>query len=165
MVTVPHIWLTKCMMMCSVAENMLKMLGNSMKKGKIELTSGGKKLVTMRIRRGIFRSLTITFYVALTPMSLVLREEKVGYQLRDICGKVNLLLFMNGLNLYGQNERQIDTLVNIVWIFNKNIGIQFGISKYSALTMKRGIIPKSEDIHLPDDEFKKILKRKRDTNT
>ena len=31
--------------------------------------------------------------------------------------------------------------------------------------MKRGIIPKSEDIHLPDDEFKKILKRKRDTNT
>ena len=43
---------------------MLKMLGNSMKKGKIELTSGGKKLVTMRIRRGIFRSLTITFYVS-----------------------------------------------------------------------------------------------------
>lgn len=59
MVTVPHIWLKKCMMMCRVAENMLKMLGNIMKKGKTELTSGGQTLGTMRIREGIFRDHTL----------------------------------------------------------------------------------------------------------
>ena len=39
---VPHSWLRKCMM-SGVAENMQRVLGNSMKKWKSELTSGGQK--------------------------------------------------------------------------------------------------------------------------
>ena len=55
-------------------------------------------------------------------------------------------------------------LVNIVQIFSKVIGMAFGISKCPTLIMKRDI-SKSEGIQLPNDEFIKILKRERDTNT
>ena len=39
---VPHSWLKKCMMMFVVAENMQKVLSNSMYKSKTELTSRGQ---------------------------------------------------------------------------------------------------------------------------
>ena len=47
-------WLKKCIGMFGVAENMPKVLGNSIKKWKKELTSGRKKLRTVRIKRYIF---------------------------------------------------------------------------------------------------------------
>ena len=79
-------------MMFRVAENMQKVLGNSMKKCKTELTSGGQKLGTVRIRRGIFQGDSLSplcFVLALTSMLFVLREVKEGYQLGDLYGKVN----------------------------------------------------------------------------
>ena len=41
-----------------VEENMQKVLGNSMKKWKTELTFGGQKFATVRTRRGIFQGVS-----------------------------------------------------------------------------------------------------------
>ena len=90
-------------------------------------------------------------------MSLVLREVKAGYQLGDLRGKVDRLLFMDDLNLYRQNEKQIGTLVNTVQIFNKNIRMKFEISKCATSIIKRGITSKSEGIQLLNDEFIKNI--------
>ena len=84
---VPGSRLKKCMMIFVVVGNMQKVLGNSMKKWKTELTFGVQKLGTVRIRRGIFQGDSLSplpFVSALTPMPLVLREVKAGYQLRDL---------------------------------------------------------------------------------
>ena len=81
-------------------------------------------------------------------MCLVLRGVKAGYKLGDIEGKVNQLLFMDYLKFYGQNEKQIDTLVNTVRIFSEDIGIEFMINECATLIIKRGIISKSEGIQL-----------------
>ena len=51
----------------------------------------------------------------------------------------------------------MDTLVNTVRIFSEDIGMEFGISKYDTLMIKRGIISKSEGIQLPNDEFIKNI--------
>ena len=53
------------MTMFGVAENMEKVLGNSMKKWKTELMSQGQKLGIMRIRRGIIQgdSLSLLLFV------------------------------------------------------------------------------------------------------
>ena len=152
---VPHSWLKKCMMMFGVADNMQKVLVNSMGKWKTELTTGGQKLGTVRIRRGIFQGDSLSpllFVLALIPMSLVLREVKAGYVLGDLRGKVNHLLFMDDLKLYGQNEKQIDTVVNTVRIWSQDIGMEFGIGKCAVLIMKRGVFSRSEGIQLPNDE-------------
>ena len=66
-------------------ENMQKMLGNSMKKLKTELTSGGQKLGTMRITKGTFQGDSLPpllFALVLTPMSLMLRWVKAGRSTR-----------------------------------------------------------------------------------
>ena len=101
----------------------------------------------MRITRGIFQGdslSTVLFVLALAPMSLVLREVKAGYQLEDLRGKVNHLLFMNDLKLYGQSKKQIDTLINTMRILNDGIGIEFGISNCATLNEKKYYIKKSE---------------------
>ena len=64
---------------------------------------------------------------------------------------------MDDLKLYGQNEKQIDTLVNTVQIFSEDIGMEFWISKCATLIMKRGIISKNEGIQLTNDEFIKNM--------
>ena len=43
---------------------------------------------------------------------------------------------MDDLKLYGKNKKQVDTLVNTVHIFSKDIGMEFGISKCAVLIMK-----------------------------
>lgn len=102
--------------------------------------------------------------LALAPMPLLLREVKAKYQLVDLQG-VNNLLFIYDLELYGQNEKQIDTLVNIVQTLSKDIGMEFRLSKCETLIMKRGVTLRSEGIQLPNDELIRNIGEGRDTNT
>ena len=55
--------------------------------------------------------------MSLIPLSMVLRQMKVGYDLGNRKGLINHLIFMNDLKLNGKNEKQVDTLVNTVRIF------------------------------------------------
>jgi len=63
---------------------------------------------------------------------------KVGYGLGNRKDLINHLLVMDDLKLYGKNEKQVDTLVNTLCIFSKDIGMEFRISKCAVLIMKRG---------------------------
>ena len=54
-------------------------------------------------------------------MSVMLREAKHGYQLnRSTSGKVNHLLYMDDLKLYGSNKSQLESLVQTVRIFTQD---------------------------------------------
>ena len=55
---------------------------------------------------------------------MVLRDVKAGYDLGGKIGRVNHLLFMDDLILYGKNERQVHTLVHTVRVFCEDIGMQ-----------------------------------------
>ena len=79
----------------------------------------------------------LLFVLVLIAMSLMLRDVKAGYDLGASREKVNHLLFMDDLKLYGQNEKQIDTLINTVRIFSQDIGMEFRISKFAVLVMKK----------------------------
>ena len=157
---IPHSWLQRCMVIFGVADNMYKVLLNSMEKSKSDLTAGGENLGTVNIRRGIFQgdsSSPLLFVLALIPLTLVLKEVKVGYDLGRGQGKVNHLLFMDDLKLYGKNENEADTLINTVRIFCNDIGMEFGISKCAILIMKRGKMSRSEGIEMPDNQVIKGL--------
>ena len=52
--------------------------------------------------------------------------------------KINHLLFMDYLKLYGNSEKEAERLKNTVRIFSKDIFINFGISKCAHVTMKPG---------------------------
>ena len=84
----------------------------------------------MSVRRGIFQgdSLSpILFVIALIPLfSIVVNKSKEGYLLGAQRGKLNHLLFMDDLKLYAKDIRQLDSLVQTVWIFSNDIGMEFG---------------------------------------
>ena len=98
----------------------------------------------------------LLFVLALIPLTLILRDVKAGYDLREKV-RINHLLFMDDLKLYGKNENQIDTLVNTVRVFSDDIRMEFGISKCAILIMKRGKIVKCDGIVMPGNEIMKGL--------
>ena len=66
--------------------------------------------------------------------------------------KLNHLLFMDELKLYGSNQNEIDSLVRTVKIVIKNIGMKFGIDKCSVLAVKRGKEVECNGIELGNGE-------------
>ena len=157
---VPHSWIRKCMLMFRVAGNVTRVLGKSMDKWCTELTSCGRPLGKVKIRRGIFQGDSLSpllFVMALIPLTLVLRKVKAGYDLAGRRGVVNHLLFMDDLKLYGKSEKQVDTLLNTVRVFSQDIGMQFGVNKCAVLVLKRGKVVRCERVEMPNNQVIKSL--------
>ena len=60
---------------------------------------------------------------------------KAGY-LIDIV-KINNLLFMDDLELFSKNEKEISSLKSTVQAIRKDIGMEFGIQTCSMQELKR----------------------------
>ena len=157
---VPHFWIFACLNIFKVADNINNLIEKSMRSWKVELTSGGEMLGEVKIKRGIFQgdSLSpILFVLAMIPLSTVLNNMKAGYTFGRNRGKLNHLLFMDDLKLYGKNMKELDSLVETTRIYSKDIGMEFGISKCAMLEMKRGKVVDSNGIDLPSGETIKAL--------
>ena len=81
---------------------------------------------------------------------LISNQEVLGsYQLKKERCKINNLLFMDNLKLYGKNSSLIDSLVvQTVWSYSEDIGIKFGIDKCAVLELERGRLVSSDGIEL-----------------
>ena len=64
--------------------------------------------------------------------------------------KTNHLLFRDDLNIYSRNEKELDSLVQTILIFSKDIGREFCIEKCALLVIDKGKIVKSVGKELPD---------------
>ena len=69
---------------------------------------------------------------------LLLRKVKASYEWGRKKFKLNHLLFLDDIKLYVKSEEQIDSLVQIVFIFSKDIGIEFGLRKCGVVILKKG---------------------------
>ena len=152
---IPHSWILRCLDIFKVADNIKELMRQSMLNWETELTSGNEKLGSVKIKRGIFQGDSLSpllFIIALIPLSLVLRKVKAGYQFSRSSPVINHLLFMDDLKLFGETESQLDTLLNTVHIFSRDIKMEFGISKCGILLMKRGKLAKIDGITVPTGE-------------
>ena len=64
---------------------------------------------------------------------------------------------MDDLNLYSRSDKRLDSLVQTVHVFSKDIGMEFVIEKCAMLVMEKGKIVKSVGIELPDGKVIKSL--------
>ena len=137
---VSHSWIKKSMEMWRVADNMSHLLSKSTESWQTVLMAGNKKLARVNIQRGIFQGGTLStllFVIGLIPLSHILQKVNAGYQLeKGQHKKVNHLLFMDSLELYGNSEKEAERLTNILRIFSKDIAMEFGISKCAHVTIK-----------------------------
>ena len=97
------------------------------------------------------------FVLALILLSLILRKAKAAYEFSESKEKINHLLFMDNLKLYSRSEKGLDSLVQTVCVFSKDIGMEFGIEKCTMLVMEKGKIVKSVGIELPGGKVIKSL--------
>ena len=84
---VPHSWIGECLEMFGIAVNVRQFLLSSMKKWKTKLTSCGRHLGVVNIKRGIFQGDSLSpllFVLCMVPLSLVLRRSKAGYEWGDM---------------------------------------------------------------------------------
>ena len=134
---VPHSWISECLDLFGVAENIKILLVNSMERWRVMLCAGNSELGETDIKQGIFQgdslSPLVFFFLALNPLSLILRKAKAAHELSGSKVKINHLLFMDHLKFYSCNEKELDSLVQTVYILTKDIGMEFGIENCAML--------------------------------
>ena len=64
---------------------------------------------------------------------------------------------MDDLKLYSRNEEELDSIVQTIRIFRKDIGMEFGIEKCAMLVIEKEKIVKLVGIELPDGKVLKSL--------
>ena len=142
---VPHSWVNECMEMFGIAENLRTFLQKKMQQWRLSLTANGEDLGEVNVKRGIFQGDSLSpllFVLSMAPLSLTLKKVNACYKWRMKEYKLNHLLFMDDLKLYDKSEEQTNILLGTVYVFSKDIGMEFGIKKCGILTMKRGNIVK-----------------------
>ena len=152
---VPHSWIIKTLKMVGVADNIIDFMSMSMINWKTNLFSANQSLGSVNIRRGIFQGDSFSpllFVIALIPITHVLRETDMGYQLEKDGPKINHLLFMDDLKMFAKTTNEIDSLVQTVQQCSEDIRMEFGISKCAAVCLKRGKQTRMEGIKLPNGE-------------
>ena len=149
----PHSWILETLGLIKVAKNIEGLLTKSMVDWKTVLTSGGERLGEVGIRRGIFQGDTLSpllFVVAMIPLTLLLRKEVMGYRFGAEGKKINHLLFMDDLKLYGSTMVEVERLCEVVHKFSSDIGMEFGMDKCAVLEMKAGVRVRCDGMELPD---------------
>ena len=141
--------------MVGLADNIIGLIKQSMNRWKINLYADGKLLGSVLIRRGIFQGDSFSpllFVIALLPLTHILRDSGMGYQLGKNGAKVNRLFFMDDLKRYGKNEKEIDLLIKTVWQCSEDIKMEFDILKCAVVSLQRGMKTRWEGIQLPNEE-------------
>ena len=150
----PHSWIIETMKLTGMASNAVSLVKRSMETWNTGLHYDGQKLVDVDIRRGIFQGDSLSpllFVVALIPLSVLLRSAAHGYKFRN-GKKVNHILFMDDLKLYGKSKDELEALVNTVRIFTDDVRMKFGLSKCATVVMKRGKKIEDDGITMPDGQ-------------
>ncbi len=154
----PHSWILETLGLIKVAKNIEGLLRGSMKSWKTVLTANGEELGEVSIRRGIFQGDSLSpllFVVAMIPLTSLLRREEMGYRFGQEGKKINHLLFMDDLKMYGRSAEEVDKLCGVVHKFSEDIGMKFGMEKCAVLEVKNGVKVKSKGVVLPDGEVMK----------
>ena len=91
----PHTWIIKTLELYGIAENIVKLIAESMKNWQTIITSGREELAKVNIKRGIFQGDSLSpllFVIGLIPLSSILQKDPAGYQFKSKA-KLNHLLF------------------------------------------------------------------------
>ena len=155
---VPHSWILEATEMMGVADNVRLLLRQSMSHWKTMLSAGNQNLGTVDINRGIFQGDSLSpllFIMIMTPLSMLLNEERKGYKLGDSGRLVNHLLFMDDLKLYGKSQDEVDALLGLVQEYSNDIGMEFGMDKCAVLGIKNGKRVECKGVVLPSGDVMK----------
>ena len=156
---VSHSWISECFEMFGIANNVQDFLNKRMKSWTLELNASGQTLEA-DIRRKIFHGDSLSpllIVLCMVPLRQLLRRAKAGYEWGNKGLKLNHSLFMDDLKLFAKSKNQKDSLVQTVYIFSEDIGMQFRIKKCGVLIMERRKVIRADGIRLADGRHMKDI--------
>ena len=59
------------------------------------------------------------------PLNHILRECTVRYKHSKSQEKINHLMYMDDINLFAKNEKELENLIHAIRIYSQNIGMEF----------------------------------------
>ena len=160
--SVPHSWIIRCLELYNISEEIRTFLSNQITKWKTTITlnhmEGQIRIPDVKIQRGIFQGDSLSpllFCLAIDPLSKILKEYDIGYDLsrsrrKKDKKKINHLLFMDDLKLYAETDEKLNQLVEAVRKFSRDINMEFGLDKCSKCTIRKGKKAAAENIQLED---------------
>ena len=161
--SVPHSWIKRCMELYKVSDNVRSFLEKQMSKWETDITlqheNGSIKLPGVKIQRGIYQGDSLSpllFCMTIDPLSKILKKQNIGYNLGKVRGErtaqelICHLLFMDDLKLYADSDEHLNTLVQTVHNFSRDICMEFGLDKCSKCTIKAGKKVKTQHLDLED---------------
>jgi hypothetical protein len=152
--SLPHSWIAKCLDMLGISSNIRQFLKTAMASWNTLLAVNGQILGQVNIRRGIFQGDSLSpllFVAAMIPLTIILRQTRLGYQTSKSAEKISHLLYMDDLKLYGKSAAELESLLNTVRIFSNDISMEFGLDKCATLTIQRGKVTNTENINMPNN--------------
>ena len=121
---VPHSWIIEVLKMFGITDNLVKLITASMSDWKTCIYANNTFLGRVKISRGIFQGDSFSpllFVLALNPISIALKDIKMGYSLAKRGPFINHILFMDDIKLFGKTENEIDSLIQTVRICSQDI--------------------------------------------
>ena len=121
------------------------------------LNVNGQILGRVRIHREIFRGDSLSpllFVAALIPLTIILRQTQLGYQISKNTAKISHLLYVDDPKLYEKSIAALESLLNTVRIFSNDILMEFGLDKCITLAIIKGKVTETQGMNLPNNNIK-----------
>ena len=118
----------------------------------LNYTEGNIICENLDINSGIFQGDSLSpllFWLALTPLLYELNDTGYGYKIGG--EKINHLLYIDDLELYEKNDKELDGLLYTAKKLSDSIGMQFGLDKCAKATFIRGGLTSTSEIKLNED--------------
>ena len=74
----------------------------------------------------------------MSALTEILKETGMWYQLGNNEAKVNHLLFMDDLRLYGKKDKETDSLIKTAWQSSEDVKMEFVGLKCAVVSLQRG---------------------------
>ena len=74
----------------------------------------------------------------LIPLNYILRKCTGSCKFTKFPKRINLLMYMDGMKLFAKNEKELETLIQTIRIYSKNIGMEFSLQKMSRAHSAKG---------------------------
>ena len=145
--------------MYKISDDVIKFIENTMKYWTVDLPVRGKTLAKVKIQREIFQGdalLPLIFVIVMMSLNHILRKCTGGYRLHNPQEKIDHLMDMDNIKQFAENEKEFKTLIQVVRIYNDDIGIEFGLEKCDMLDKKRKTI---------NDGINRTTKSRKNQNT
>lgn len=151
--SVPHSWILKAMSIYRLNPQLIRFCQSVMTTWRTSLILRTENEVItseyISIKRGIYQGDSLSpllFCMSLFPLSSMLNKSRCGYMVKNTDVRVNHLIYMDDIKIFGQRREDMEEMIGIVKRFSDDICMEFGLEKCATASFKKGKISTSANI-------------------